>query len=131
MFVSPLLKDPTRPHRLKNLRNGQLLATELIAAFDSHSRRRGLLDYAALEESSAMLIAPSNAVHTFFMRFPIDIAFATREGRIVKTCAAVKPWRIAATLRGSVVIELPAGALARTDTRAGDSLVIVAAESSD
>jgi uncharacterized membrane protein (UPF0127 family) len=65
------------------------------------------------------------------MRFPIDIVFATRAGRIVKTCAAVKPWRIAAALRGSVVIELPAGTLARSDTRAGDSLVIVAAESSD
>jgi uncharacterized protein len=131
MFVSPLLKEPTRRHHLKNARNGRLVATELIPAFDSRSRRKGLLDHATFEESSAMLIAPSNAVHTCFMRFPIDIVFATRAGRIVKTCAAVKPWRIAAALRGSVVIELPAGTLARSDTRAGDSLVIVAAESSD
>src|SRR5687768_3126479 len=127
VFLSPLLKAPGQPHRLENVRNSRILATCLIPAFDSQSRRSGLLHYKTFDESSAMLIAPSNAVHTFFMRFPIDIAFATREGRIVKACAAVKPWRIAAALRGSVVIELPAGTLARCETRAGDSLAIVPA----
>lgn len=131
MFLSPLLKAPARPHRLENVRNRRILATCLIPAFDSHSRRSGLLHYKTFNESSAMLIAPSNAVHTFFMRFPIDIAFATRDGRIVKACAGVKPWRLAAAFGGSVVIELPAGTLSRCETRAGDLLVIVPAESSD
>jgi uncharacterized membrane protein (UPF0127 family) len=130
MFLNPLLKTPARPHRLENVRNGRVLATTLIPAFDSRSRRKGLLDHASFAESSAMLIAPSNAVHTFFMRFPIDIVFATRDGRVVKTCADVKPWRIAASLRGSVVIELPAGTVARSSTQAGDSLAIVPADSS-
>ena len=129
MFLSPLLKAPTARHALANVRNQRVLATRLIPAFDSQTRRRGLLDYAALDESSAMLIAPSNAVHTFFMRFPIDIIFARRDGRIVKACADVKPWRIAAAVRGSVVIELPAGTLARCETRAGDSLAIVTDQS--
>lgn len=131
VLLRPLLKAPGQPHRLENVRNGRILATCLIPAFDSQSRRSGLLHYKTFDESSAMLIAPSNAVHTFFMRFPIDIAFATREGRLVKVCAAVKPWRIAAALGGSVVIELPAGTLSRCETRAGDSLVIVPTESSD
>jgi uncharacterized membrane protein (UPF0127 family) len=131
VFLRPLLKAPSQPHRLENVRNRRILATRLIPAFDSQSRRSGLLYYTTFDESSAMLIAPSNAVHTFFMRFPIDIAFTTRDGRIVKACTAVKPWRIAASFRGSIAIELPAGTLSRCETRAGDSLVILPAESSD
>jgi uncharacterized membrane protein (UPF0127 family) len=75
-----------------------------------------------------MLIAPSNAVHTFFMRFPIDVAFVTREGRVVKTHTALPPWRIAAAFRAYAVVELPATTLANTDTIVGDTLAIVAVE---
>jgi uncharacterized membrane protein (UPF0127 family) len=74
-----------------------------------------------------MVIAPTNAVHTWFMRFPIDIAFVDRQGRVVKACHSVKPWRLAAALRGYAVIELAAGSLARCDTFSGDILSVVAA----
>src|SRR5688572_31048506 len=109
---------------LRNTRNGRVLANRLIPAFDSESRRTGLLKHDSLPDGSAMVIAPTNAVHTFFMRFAIDIAFITRDGRVVKTCAAVKPWRIAAAWGGYGVIELPPGTLARSETIAGDLLAI-------
>jgi hypothetical protein len=73
-----------------------------------------------------MVIAPSNAVHTFVMRFPIDLAFVTRDGRVVKTRSGVRPWRVAAAFRAYAVIELPAGTLARCDTVPGDTLAIEA-----
>ena len=109
---------------LRNTRNGHVLANRLIPAFDSESRRTGLLKHEALPDGSAMVIAPTNAVHTFFMRFAIDIAFVTRDGRVVKTCPAVRPWRIAAAWKGYGVVELPAGRLARCETVAGDLLAI-------
>ncbi len=130
MFLNPLLKAPRQTHHLQNCRNGRILAISLTPAFDSKSRRKGLLSHASFDEGAAMLIAPSNAVHTFFMRFPIDILFAARDGRVVKTCAMVKPWRIAASLRAFAVIELPSGTLARCETRPGDMLAIVPADSS-
>ena len=130
MFLSPLLKAPRQVHHLQNRRNGLILAVSLIPAFDSKARRKGLLSHSTFDEGSAMLIAPSNAVHTFFMRFPIDILFTARDGRVVKACARVKPWRLAASLRGFAVIELPSGTLARCETRAGDMLAIVPADSS-
>ena len=74
-----------------------------------------------------MVIAPSNAIHTFFMRFPIDVAFVTRDGRVVKICSSVKPWRMAASFRAYAVVELPAGTLARCETMVGDFLVAVEA----
>jgi uncharacterized membrane protein (UPF0127 family) len=72
-----------------------------------------------------MIIAPTNAIHTFFMRFPIDVAFVTRAGRIVKACHAVRPWRVAGAIRAYAAIELPAGTLARCETLAGDALEVV------
>jgi uncharacterized membrane protein (UPF0127 family) len=75
-----------------------------------------------------MLIAPSNAVHTFFMRFAIDVAFVTREGRVVKTYTALPPWRIAGAFRAYAAVELPSGTLTRSETIAGDTLAIVPVE---
>jgi uncharacterized membrane protein (UPF0127 family) len=71
-----------------------------------------------------MIIAPSNAIHTFFMKFPIDIAFVGRDGRVRKIREALPPWRMSAALRAYAVIELPAGAIQRSGTVAGDTLVI-------
>jgi uncharacterized membrane protein (UPF0127 family) len=112
---------------IQNERNGLVLAVRIIPAFDSKSRRTGLLGRDSLPVGHAMVIAPTNAVHTWFMRFPIDIAFVDRQGRVVKACHSVKPWRLAAALRGYAVIELAAGSLARCDTFSGDILSVVAA----
>jgi hypothetical protein len=71
-----------------------------------------------------MLIAPTNAIHTFFMRFPIDVAFVSREGRIVKIVSDLRPWRIAAAWRGYGVMEMTAGSFDRSGTLTGDSLYI-------
>ena len=123
-FLRPFIRNAESAHVIRNTRNGRIVAHDIIAAFDSQSRRTGLLRHESFAEGSAMVIAPSNAVHTFFMKFPIDIAFVARDGRILKACAGVRPWRMAGTLRGYAVVELPAGTLARHETRAGDVLSI-------
>jgi hypothetical protein len=123
-FLSPLLKRPDERHRLVNQRNGTVLASMLMTAFDSSSRRTGLLNHAVMPHDAAMIIAPCNAVHTIRMRFDIDIAFVSREGRVVKVRHAVKPWRMAAALGAFAAIELPAGALAQSETIPGDTIVV-------
>ena len=71
-----------------------------------------------------MIIAPSNAIHTFFMKFPIDVAFVGRDGVVRKMRSTVAPWRMSAALCAYAVIELRAGALGRANTVIGDRLVI-------
>ena len=127
-FLRPLLSEPSTKFVIRNQRNQRCVADALVSAFDSETRRTGLLRHESFRDGSAMLIAPTNAVHTFFMRFPIDIAFVTREGRVVKTYATLRPWRIAAAFGAYAVVELPAGTLARCDTIVGDTLMIVADE---
>ena len=124
-FLNPLLKQPGVPFRLVNARNQQVVAAQLMTAFDSATRRTGLLQHRAMPESAALIIAPCSAVHTIGMHFAIDVAFVSREGRVLSLRHAIKPWRMAAALRAFAVIELAAGTLAIADTRPGDSLVIV------
>ena len=123
-FVDPLLRSTQKPFVLTNGRNNQIVARTLITAFDSASRRRGLLEHKSLDESTALIIAPTNAIHTFSMRFAIDVAFVSRDGQVVKVSPAVAPWRIAASWRGFAVVELCAGALAKSDTQPGDRLQV-------
>ena len=123
-FLDPLLRRSSGDCTLTNQRTGAVLAHHLIAAFDSSSRRTGLLRHGAMPAGTAMIIAPSNAIHTFFMQFPIDVAFVDRDGRVRKQRDAVRPWRIAAALRAYAVIELPEGALRATHTVVGDTLLV-------
>ena len=127
LFLYPLLRDPQPPWLLQNARNRLVLAHQLSTAFDSRTRRSGLLGRDGFDAGQAMIIAPSNAIHTFFMRFPIDIAFVTRSGRVAKACHSVRPWRMAAAIRAYAAIELPAGTLVRSATVSGDVLELVRA----
>ena len=126
MFLKPLLRDPARSWTLVNGATGAVLASRVHAAVDSASRRRGLLGRAGLDDE-ALVIAPCNAVHTFFMQFPIDIVYADRQGTVIRCVAAVPPWRLSGSLRGFATIELAAGAIARSGTRAGQRLELKAA----
>jgi uncharacterized membrane protein (UPF0127 family) len=110
---------------LINQRNGVIVAKSVITAFDSASRRRGLLGLDAMPEGQALIIAPSNAIHTWSMRFAIDVAFITRAGRIVKLRSNLQPRRLAVSLTAYAVIEFASGALEAAAT-VGDTLILVA-----
>ncbi len=56
-------------------------------------RAKGLIGTKSLPDGEGMLILHCNAVHTFFMSFPIDVTFLDRHDRVVKTVRGVKPWR--------------------------------------
>jgi uncharacterized protein len=125
-FISPLLRNPDAGHTLINARTGGVVASTVLAAFDSATRRKGLLGRDSLAPGTVMIIAPSNAVHTFFMRFSIDIAFVAKDGRVLKLRHRVPARRIAVAVRGFAVVEMAAGTLDRTDTREGDTLMVTA-----
>jgi uncharacterized membrane protein (UPF0127 family) len=124
-FLSPLAARPDAGLVLRNQRTGRIVANRLLPAFESQSRRTGLLKHTSLADGEAMIIAPTNAVHTWFMKFDIDIAFVTRDGRVLKARDTVRPWRMTGALGGFAVIEMKAGSFAAADTVAGDVLEVV------
>ena len=121
-LFQPLLRSNARSHQLVNRTRGVLLATQVETAFDSRSRRRGLLGRQALPADTLLAIAPSNAVHTFGMRFPIDVLFVARDGRVVKRVVSMQARRIAAALRAFAVLEFGAAHHGVAQTRVGDVL---------
>jgi uncharacterized membrane protein (UPF0127 family) len=121
-FLARLVAEPGVPHCLFNDALGCLLAASVEPAFDSTSRRKGLLGRDALAPDSALIIAPSNAVHTFGMRFPIDLLFVSRSGRVVKRVTALRRRRIAAAWGAFAVVEFCANHPGVASTKPGDRL---------
>jgi hypothetical protein len=126
-FLAPLLKPADVALVLRHAGTGTIVADHLEAALDSASRRKGLLGREGLPPGAGLVIAPSNAVHTFSMRFAIDVVFVRRSGVVVKVRRSMPKARIAAAFMAFAVIELPAGTAERTGVRAGDRLEIVPA----
>lgn len=123
-FVDPLIRKGAGACVLVDARRGSVLAGRVEAALDSKARRRGLLGLQNIPGDFALIIAPSNAVHTWFMRAPIDMIFVTRSGTVTKTCRGVQPWRMAVSLRAFAVIEAAHGFLDRHGVRSGDVVAL-------
>ncbi|HWC10448.1 MAG TPA: DUF192 domain-containing protein [Acidimicrobiales bacterium] len=103
------------------MRDEQVLAAIDIAG-SFRERSRGLLGRDGLE--GALLLRPARQIHTFGMRFPIDVAFCTSDLVVVRTLS-IRPGRITRpSLRCRCVIEAEAGAFARWGLRPGDQLEV-------
>ena len=125
MFLETPPANDAASYTLRNAANGTVVAAVVEAALTREVRNRGLLGRDHLPESHALILAPCWSVHTFFMRFPIDVIFVKRSGLVVKTRAAVPPWRLLVGLGAYATVELAAGALQRTPVRAGDRLELL------
>ena len=70
------------------------LAVEVDVAETFAERARGLIGRPAPAPGRGLLIPRCNAIHTLFMRYPIDATFLNREGRVVKSVRNLRPWRL-------------------------------------
>lgn len=86
------------------------------------ARFKGLMGRRELPAGEALLIEPCSSVHTFFMRFPIDVVFLDREDRVVKIAEALKPWRASMGGGGKKALEMRPGAAAEAGIAVGDQL---------
>ena len=110
------ITNETRQHTIadKAARAGSFLA-----------RGRGLMLAPPLPAGGGLVIEPCNSIHMFFMRYPLDIIFASSDGRVVFMYRGIKPWRMGRVVRGAkMAIELPEGAIDRSGTQVGDRVEI-------
>ena len=114
--------EPEVPLQAINLTRGTMLATHLVVASSGETRRKGLLGRDSLLPGEGLWIKPCESVHTFFMRFPIDLVYLDRKHRVKKVTSSVPPWRLSACLSAYSIVELPAGTIHRTQTEKGDVL---------
>lgn len=101
-----------------------MLADAAEVADTSAKRRTGLLKHTSLEPGDGLWIVPCESVHSFGMKFTIDVLYLDRKQKVRKTRSEMVPRRISACLTAHSVLELPAGTISRTGTVAGDQLEI-------
>ena len=114
------------PARVINAASGVTLASDVGFALTRRERARGLTGRPFMEQGEALVIPRCRHVHTFGMRFAIDVAFLDRSGEVVKTCRDLRPRRVSPLApRARLVIEFPAGTLDLTGTTPGDTLLVI------
>lgn len=112
---------PVRRFEVINVRTNTVVGRVDLADHGT-ARRRGLLGRTGLDEGEGLWIKPCEAVHTFGMRFDIDLIFINRRHIVTKVRAGVPPWRISGSLRAVSVLEMSSGMIARSSTQPGDQL---------
>ena len=104
----------------RNLDTGAVVADKVAVAATHAERAVGLLSRSGLEPGEALWIVPSRGVHTWGMRFAIDILALDDRGVVIDRVEALKPWRIRLPRRGTAgVLELPTGTLTASGTALG------------
>ena len=102
-----------------------MLGSHIVRADTSATRSVGLLRHKSLEPGHGLWIVPCEGIHTFFMKFPIDVVYVDRSKRVRKVVRAIPAWRISLCLPAHSVLELPVGTIDRTGTVIGDVLEAV------
>lgn len=110
---------------LINSSNQAVLATDLEWADSFWRRLCGLLGRSGLEPGRALVLKPCNSVHTWFMRFNLDILFLDSHLQVLHLEQNLIPFRFSKIIKGAVlVVELPPGTILSTGTKNGDYLRI-------
>jgi uncharacterized membrane protein (UPF0127 family) len=99
-----------------------VLGTSIEVANHGATRRKGLLGRSGLPPGEGIWIVPCESVHTFWMKFPIDIVYLDRDKKVKKVRSDVAPWRLSACLSAHSVLEFASGTIHSTQTRPGDCL---------
>jgi uncharacterized protein len=110
--------------RVRNDTRNTVLASAADVAGTSAERRTGLLGRQRLDPGAGLWIRPCESVHTFFMKFAIDLVYLDGRQQVRKVRNSMAPWRLSACLTAHSVLELPAGSVGLTGTRPGDQLAI-------
>jgi uncharacterized membrane protein (UPF0127 family) len=106
--------------------DGTIVCERCTVADSPLTRLRGLLGRDGLEPGEGLLLRPASAVHTYFMRFPIDVVFLDRALVVLGISDGVDPWRATSQRGAKAVLELPAGESSRRGLAVGDQLTLAA-----
>ncbi len=102
--------------------DGSVICERCVVADRMLPRMKGLLGKRELIAGEGLLIQPAPSIHTFFMRFAIDVVFLAKNGEVMKVAPDVGPWRMRSCRRAFAVLELAAGEAERRGITVGDHI---------
>lgn len=102
-----------------------MIADKVGVAASRAARAVGLLTRSGLAPGEALWIVPSRGVHTWGMRFTIDVVALDEAGTVIDCVSNLRPWRMRLPKKGTAgVLELPAGTLQASQTSVGHRIVL-------
>ena len=109
--------------KARNLRTGAELSNNIDLADDLFNRMKGLLGKCEMGKGDSLWIKHCMSIHTFFMRFSIDVIFMNKKNQVVAVRKNLKPYRVTCLYpKATSVLELPAGTIEATSTEVGDEI---------
>lgn len=109
-----------------NLTSGEEVADRIEVASTFFQRLSGLIPRKSLEKGHGLWITPCSSIHTFMMRFPIDVVYISETGFVIGTEEHLLPNRVGKRHTNVAhVLELPAGAVKEKQININDQLRIV------
>jgi uncharacterized protein len=112
--------------KIINRTNGLVLAQDAGLADTIFKRMKGLLGKSSLSPGEGLVIRPCISIHTFGMKFAIDVVFFDGSNKAVAVLHHLKPLRATRLFTSATgVIELPAGTLDVSPVEPGDELEFV------
>jgi hypothetical protein len=112
--------------KILNTTKNTIIASQGWIARGTLERMTGLLGRSSFGEEEALVLTACRSIHMFFMKFPIDVIFADKNDIVVGCVERIKPFCLSPYFfRASYAVELSAGIIARSQTRAGDKISLV------
>jgi uncharacterized protein len=121
-IVGKVQTNPDSRLKVCNRTRQTVLGTSIEVANHAATRRKGLLGRSGLSSGEGIWIVPCESVHTFWMKFPIDLVYLDRDKKVKKVRSDVAPWRLSVCLSAHSVLEFASGTIRSTQTRLGDCL---------
>ncbi|MEC5422968.1 DUF192 domain-containing protein [Virgibacillus sp. C22-A2] len=112
--------------KLINVRTDEVIAEDIKGAYTFWTRFKGLMLTKSMPEKTGLHISPCASIHTFFMKYSIDLIYLNKENKIVGIEEDLKPGKIGKRFSGAYsVVELPAGTFRNTPTFSGQAVEFV------
>ena len=109
--------------KLMNQTKNLLICSDLETADSFWKRMKGLLGRSEMKETEGLWIKSCSSIHTYFMKFPIDVAFVDKNLKVTKISQSVTPGRLLFSTIGSRhVFEFGSGRLNNNNLEVGDQL---------
>ena len=100
-----------------------LFLSEVLAAASMRERMVGLLGRDGLEKGTGMLIEQCGSIHTFFMKFDLDVIFLDSSDRVLKVCKSVTSGRtVLGGFGAKRVLEMEAGSASVNAVQVGSQI---------
>lgn len=111
---------------LKNKTTETIISQNLMVADNYFTRLKGLMFTKELPDQDALQIIPCGQIHTFFMKYSIDVLYLDTDNNIVSVDEELKPGSIGKHVKKAVsVVELPAGKIKEKNIKAGEKIEII------